>query len=326
MGRLSIIAFAGVLALAMVGCGTDEGGEQATAPTPTPQQPTAQNTPTPIQPQQPFNTPLVNQSPVAVAPPATPNLITPINPKERVGVVQKGRTDPFGRIPGQPFVPQSRNNPPAARPVPVPPTLPVAPARRGTQPAAGATAARPPGVVRIAPTGTPTTRATTTARRGTLQRPGANRTAVANRPNRRTTVATRPTIRPAAPPPVRTIRPGNLPPVVPNPNLAPVLPPPPEPELARAVAVSGVVQVGGETEAIIKVPEEPTSRYVRAGQRLANGVLVKRIEMNEGSNPVVIFEQFGIEVARGVGEGVGNQARPGAPVSVLPAGPNRGNG
>lgn len=84
----------------------------------------------------------------------------------------------------------------------------------------------------------------------------------------------------------------------------PVLPPPPpQPDLARAVAVTGVIQVGDEPEAIVKVPNETTSRYVKIGQRLANGqVLVKRIEINEGADPVVILEQYGTEVARAVGE------------------------
>jgi hypothetical protein len=80
--------------------------------------------------------------------------------------------------------------------------------------------------------------------------------------------------------------------------------------------------VGSEPQAIIKVPNEPTSRYVQAGQRLANGLLVKRIEMNEGSNPTVILEQYGMEVARMVGEGV-NSTQPataatGNPVSAAP--------
>ncbi|MGV0102092.1 hypothetical protein [Nostoc sp. DSM 114167] len=94
-----------------------------------------------------------------------------------------------------------------------------------------------------------------------------------------------------------------LPQVVPNPTLVSVLPPPAQPELARAVVVTGVVLISKEPQAIIKVPDEPTSRYVQAGQRLANGVLIKRIEMNQGYNPIVILEQYGIEVAKMVGEG-----------------------
>lgn len=78
-------------------------------------------------------------------------------------------------------------------------------------------------------------------------------------------------------------------------------PPIPDPALARAVEVSGVVLVGSKYQAIVKAPDEPTSRYVTAGQRLSGGrVLVKRIE-NQGSEPVVILEEDGVEVVRSVG-------------------------
>ncbi|BDI18352.1 hypothetical protein ANSO36C_41540 [Nostoc cf. commune SO-36] len=104
-------------------------------------------------------------------------------------------------------------------------------------------------------------------------------------------------------PTLTSVLPRVLPQVVPNPTLVSVLPPTTQPELARAVVVTGVVLISKEPQAIIKVPDEPTSRYVQAGQRLANGVLIKRIEMNGGYNPIVILEQYGIEVAKMVGEG-----------------------
>ena len=84
---------------------------------------------------------------------------------------------------------------------------------------------------------------------------------------------------------------------------APSPPPPPQPTLARAVAVLGVVQIGDVPYAIVNAPNESSSRYVRVGQRLSNGqIVVKRIEMNR-PEPVVVFEQFGIEVVTAVGEG-----------------------
>jgi hypothetical protein len=94
-----------------------------------------------------------------------------------------------------------------------------------------------------------------------------------------------------------------LPPAVtPPPPVVPELPKLPEPTQAQGVQVTGVVEVGGVQMAIVKVPNEP-DRYVREGQRIANGqVLVKRIETNRGPNPIVILEQYGVEVARGVGE------------------------
>ncbi len=91
----------------------------------------------------------------------------------------------------------------------------------------------------------------------------------------------------------------------PMPDFEPDLPPLPQPDLARAVRVTGVVQIGGEMRAIVEPPNE-NSRYVRVGDSLANGqVLVKRIDVNAGPEPVVILEQFGVEVARPVGDGAG---------------------
>jgi hypothetical protein len=93
------------------------------------------------------------------------------------------------------------------------------------------------------------------------------------------------------PPPVKQV------PAVPGP------PPPPSTDLATGTEVSGVVKVGNETQVIVKVPNEPTSRYVRVGQRLSNGrVLVKRVDVKSGADPIVILEENGVEVAKGVGE------------------------
>lgn len=85
----------------------------------------------------------------------------------------------------------------------------------------------------------------------------------------------------------------------------PFIAPPPQPDVARAVQVLGVVQIGNTAHAIVQAPNEPTSRYVQVGQRLSNGqVLVKRIEMNRGAEePVVVLEQYGIEVPTAVGQG-----------------------
>jgi hypothetical protein len=76
----------------------------------------------------------------------------------------------------------------------------------------------------------------------------------------------------------------------------------PQPELARAVGVSGVVQIGGIVYAIVDAPDEPSSRYVQVGQRLSNGeVLVRRIDF-DGSDSSVILEQAGMQVVRRVGD------------------------
>ncbi|MEG3856719.1 MULTISPECIES: hypothetical protein [unclassified Microcoleus] len=89
----------------------------------------------------------------------------------------------------------------------------------------------------------------------------------------------------------------------PPPPVIPVIPPPPSTDIATGTEVSGVVKVGNETQVIVKVPNEPTSRYVKVGQRLSNGqVLVKRVDLKQGADPIVILEENGVEVAKGVGE------------------------
>lgn len=116
-------------------------------------------------------------------------------------------------------------------------------------------------------------------------------------------VAVKPKIVPRLPKPV--VAPPPPKPVVIKP--APLPPPapiePPQPDLAKAVSVLGVLEIGNQYQAIVKVPNEATSRNVSQGQRLSDGqVLVKRIEMYPGSEPIVILEQNGIEVSRAVGQ------------------------
>lgn len=86
--------------------------------------------------------------------------------------------------------------------------------------------------------------------------------------------------------------------------------PRPDPTVAKAVEVTGIVQIGDQAYAIVNAPNEPTSRYVQEGQRLAGGqVLVRRIDLNR-AEPVVILEQLGVEVVRAVGEGGAAAASP----------------
>jgi hypothetical protein len=114
------------------------------------------------------------------------------------------------------------------------------------------------------------------------------------------------------------------------------LPPPmapqpvaPQPDLAKDVVVMGVVEVGNGYQAIVKVPNEATSRYVSEGQRLSDGrILVKRIEMNPGFEPLVILEENGIEVTRAVGQ---EPAKPeenksGQPTAAIPVPPSPSTG
>ena len=75
------------------------------------------------------------------------------------------------------------------------------------------------------------------------------------------------------------------------------LPEIPQPTNARAVRVSGVIQLGGAPYAIVKAPDE-VERYVRQGERIAGGsVVVKRIDTSS-LEPRVILVENGIEVER----------------------------
>ncbi|MEG5234348.1 hypothetical protein [Microcoleus sp. AT9b-C3] len=113
------------------------------------------------------------------------------------------------------------------------------------------------------------------------------------------------------------------PPPPPQIPVVPAPPPPPSTDLATGTEVSGVVKVGNETQVIVKVPNEPTSRYVKVGQRLSNGqVLVKRVDIKPGADPVVILEENGVEVAKGVGEKPASRQQPANAVISRLSNPN----
>lgn len=343
MGRHLTITIASIFALAIAGCSGDEEPQNTSEPTPTE---TAENNQS--ENTEPFTDPVVpaktDKNTVAQAP---ANLIQPTNPTERVGVVSKGRSDPFDEIiPPVNYTIKSteestvnnrssnnaisnngnisnnsnfssngntarnvgnsnnaRNNTRASNRKRVVPPLPPLPASSRTT----ASRRRPRRSAVISATAGGNGGNGVTNRN--VGRNSNNRNSVAKNSNPGRTAlnpGTKPTPTKANSnadnrantPVVPKVMPG----VIPEPDLASVLPPPPTPELAQTVLVSGVIQVGNKPQAIIKVPTEPTSRYVQAGQRLASGLLVKRIEMNEGSEPIVILEQYGIEVARMVGE------------------------
>ncbi|HYW17952.1 MAG TPA: hypothetical protein VE956_01340 [Nodularia sp. (in: cyanobacteria)] len=273
------IAFVALSILAIAGCTIGETPE-AVAPTPT-ATPTATES---------FSNPVVPSKEPQTNASATPNLIQLTNATEREQIVSKGRNDPFAQL----FEPPVRRLPTATSTTTVPaiPPLPTAPSRVPLRGSLGA-----------APSTVPLRRLpTTVAGQPTLRSaPGtATSTNVA---------ASQGTKGPKPNTGAASVLPKVMPGLVPNPTLGSVLPPPPpKPELAEGVMVSGVVLIGKEPQAIIKVPNEATSRYVQAGQRLSSGLLIKRIEMNEGSNPIVILEQYGIEVARMVGEAPVNAA------------------
>lgn len=120
-------------------------------------------------------------------------------------------------------------------------------------------------------------------------------------------------------PKIPTTQPQQLPVAV-KPSL-PLPPVVPQTDLAKGVAVLGVVEIGSGYQAIVKVPNEATSRYVGEGQRLSDGqVLVKRIEMNPGFEPLVVLEENGVEVTRVVGQEPAKpeEKKPDQPTAVSP--------
>lgn len=294
MRQVSLIALVSLLALLTTGCQIGQEEDQAAQETPSPQPAASVSPPKPSPAATPFGSgskPLVAQQPGTSS--AVPGLIQPELPESAVKRVPLGqKSDPFSAVPVQPQVtvsPNQRaganqganNRPvPAVPPLPAPqlPKIPLAPqpkARVPQRPNRGVTAATPlPN--RLQRRSTPTAQ-------GTNRSPSPSRSPspLLSKPTTTATV---------------------LPPVTPPLKVVPELPKLPEPTQAQGVQVTGVVEVGGVQMAIVKVPNEP-DRYVREGQRIANGqVLVKRIETNRGPNPVVILEQYGVEVARGVGE------------------------
>lgn len=291
MRQNSLIVLVSVLALFTSGCTIGQEEDQAAQESPSPQPAASVSPPkpSPAATSTPFGSkPLVAQQPGTSS--AVPGLIQPELPENAVKRVPLGqKSDPFSAVPVQPQVTvspnqsasQGANNRPVPTvpqlPAPQLPKIPLAPQTKNNGSQAqrkGVIAAQPlPNLLQLPPP--PTARGSNTS--------------------------------PSSPSSTAKV----IPPVTPPPKVVPELPKLPEPTQAQGIQVTGVVEVGGVQMAIVKVPNEP-DRYVREGQRIANGqVLVKRIETNRGPNPVVILEQYGVEVARGVGEAP--SASPGGP-------------
>jgi hypothetical protein len=78
---------------------------------------------------------------------------------------------------------------------------------------------------------------------------------------------------------------------------------------ARAVEVSGVIEVEGKTQVIIKLPNESFSRYVNVGEKIANSnIVVKRIEDRGTISPTIVLSEGGTEVSHKIGDKPASQA------------------
>jgi hypothetical protein len=87
-----------------------------------------------------------------------------------------------------------------------------------------------------------------------------------------------------------------------------------KPLQAMAIEISGVIEVGGQTQVIIKLPTESFSRYIEVGEKIGNGkVLVKRVEGQNSLSPTVVLEEVGVEVPRKVGDRTSEPAVPTTP-------------
>jgi len=269
MRQLMFIGLVGAIALTTASCTSES--DVATAPSPVVPAPVVQQPAT----SQPFGTkanPLVAQK--TPAGDTIPGLIQSTNGNERAKQVQasidgrKGK-DPFAGLPPrlqQPTV-ANRQNVPTVNRLPTPPQSVT---RRPTTTAFNPRTPLPPQGTSRSP-----------------QRTSGSPQRIAGSPQR---IAGSPQGTGMSPQGTASI-----------PTIS-TLPPLPSATLANGVQVSGVVMVNGAPQAIVKAPNEETSRHVRVGQRISNGqVLVKRIEMNAGSDPIVIFEENGVEVARAVG-------------------------
>ncbi len=194
-------------------------------------------------------------------------LIPPTNPDQRLRTIRSGRTDPFAALVSP------RQSPSAAG----------ASGESGATGSAGSTNSQNG-------SGTGSSTSSTSSGGATSSRGGSGASA-----------ASRPTVVRAPSLPLPELSPSGSHPLGLQPPAT--LPPLPQPDLAKQVQVTGIAFVGSIPRAIIKAPNETVSRSVGSGDRLSHGqILVKRIDTSNPDEPVVILEQYGTEVAVGVGK------------------------
>ncbi|MFM6079176.1 MAG: hypothetical protein ACKPCI_11795 [Dolichospermum sp.] len=258
--------------LSLTGCTIGETPTSTNTNTASPQ-PTTQQITQPQSLELALNNPMVSARPIRNRE-SVGTLIPPTNGAERLLVIQKGRTDPFGQIL------DSRTK------ISVPTLLPLTT------------------IINQQAINTNTTA------KSSQPRP------MAQKVTKKTLLVSKSVAKPVTKVVALRSNSSQPRPMEQKPTKKPILPPAPQPKIAQAVVVTGIVLIGEVPQAIIKAPNEPTSRYVQPGQRLMNGVLVKRIEMRQGSNPTVILEQYGIEVIKQVGEKPASESKPVTKASV----------
>jgi hypothetical protein len=340
------LGLVGSLAIGITSCG--DGGSTPTA-TPAPSaSPSAAASPAPspvaVAPASPA--PSASPAPATTATPATTNPTTPTKPvsvdvaaglipptdgDNWTKTVSKGRNDPFALLSMRATQVVNPQNPliqaaisPAGKVAKIGPT----PVKSGSNKSLPNINVRPT-IAKISPTEIDPTPSSKPGKNNVdisqIPRSGVNRSlpkiavAVKPKPELKPIVGTNPSGMPPRRDPRISIKP--LPqPIRPNINPRPGAgsnpaptgaPLPMAPSVAQSVGISGVIEVGGKTQVIVRLPNESFSRYVEVGDRIYDGkIIVKRVEGEQTLSPMVILEEAGREVPRKVGD------LPGTPVKA----------
>ncbi|MFM6250818.1 MAG: hypothetical protein ACKPEQ_17010, partial [Dolichospermum sp.] len=163
-----------------------------------------------------LNNPMVSPSPVRSRQ-SVGTLIPATKGAERLLVIEKGRTDPFGQI----LDSRTKISVPTLLPLP---TINQQPINKNTT----AKSSQP--------------------------------SPMAQKVTEKTLLASKPLTKPVPNLAVKSPQPRSM---APKATKKPILPPAPQPKIAQAVVVTGIVLIGEVPQAIIKAPNEPTSRYVQ---------------------------------------------------------------
>lgn len=291
MSRNSLVYFIsfGLLSLLVAGCGGNEP-KPSDSPAPTPSTSAAvPASPQPVVTASPaFSQTLVTaQAPDKDVKPMdiAAGLIPATDPEVATKAVPKGRTDPFAAVIARPVVrqvlPQPIVQPVASRSVAV--------SRSYSEPIV----AQPRQISTVAKSSKISSKlgAASIAEMAKKLSNTSNKIALASTAKAISSAA-KPASAVAPSAPVKTA-------LLTPPSVSPAA----EPELSKAIQVSGIAEINGQMQVIVKLPGESFSRYISVGERVLNGkVLIKRVQDRTALAPIVVLEEVGVEVYRRVGE------------------------
>lgn len=288
----------GFLALFISGCGSDTSKPGSSASP----SPSVSAAPAPVASSAPFGQPVVtsadpNASPASDSAAKSETMAALLPASDSNTIVRntlKGRSDPFANVVLQTVIESKTNsNGITAQPQQIASSSTVGKTTISSSPKVGsglglASAAASAGK---APVGVP---AKTTIAAKPATNLDSNPNPTASKPNKSKPNQNQPALVPTKP--IETA-------LRDLPKASPSVAPAPRPMMASNIQVSGVAQVNGQTQVILKLPNESFSRYVSVGERVMDGkILVKRVENPNAITPVVILEEVSIEVPRKVGD------------------------